>query len=338
MARTRRADTDQPGISRVGRGLGFSFHDEDGEVIGDDETLGRVRALAVPPAWKDVWICSDPRGHVQATGYDEAGRKQYIYHDDWRASRDRVKFDEMCDFARTLPALRVRLDEGLRSRGLVLERVCACAVRLLDLGLFRVGSERYENENQSYGLTTLKRKHVKLGRGEAVFAYPGKGGKDVTQRISDRAVLPTVRALRKRTSGRSSNLLVYRDGRRWLELDSEQVNAYVKQTSGEGFSAKDFRTWNATVLAAATIAKTGRLATTKADRKRIANLAVRETAVYLNNTPAVCRASYIDPRVFDRFDAGETIAPALERLEDRADPGEFVDRERIEQAVLKLLA
>jgi DNA topoisomerase IB len=337
MPRTKRVDTTGPGIHRVGRGTGFSYHEEDGELISDRATLERIRSLAIPPAWSDVWICPHPRGHVQATGYDDAGRKQYRYHDDWRASRDRIKFAEMEDFASSLPRLRKRLDEGLGERGLVYDRVCSCAVRLLDLGLFRVGSERYETENESYGLTTLKRRHMTISRGEARFEYPSKSGQESVHRISDESVLPTLKTLRRRRSGESDNLLVYRDGREWRELDSDEVNSFIKEVAGDGFSAKDFRTWNATVLAAAMLAKQGEVPGTKAARKRAVNLAIRETARFLNNTPAVCRASYIDPRIFDRYDSGETIAGSLKRIERAVDPGEFPEREKIERAVLKLL-
>ena len=339
MPRTRRADPSGPGIRRVNRGLGFSYHDEGGERITDEETLSRIRSLAIPPAWKEVWICPDPRGHVQATGYDEAGRKQYRYHDDWRARRDRIKFDEMLDFARALPELRERVDRGLVQRGLVYERICSCAVRLLDLGLFRIGSERYETENESYGLTTIKRTHVRIERGRAIFDYPAKSGQRSTHTISDPSVMPTLRALRKRTQApRLRDFLVYRAGREWRDLVSTDVNAFIKETAGEGFSAKDFRTWNATVLAAVSVAEHGEAAETKAARKRVITRAVKDTALFLNNTPAVCRASYIDPRVFDRFESGETIRPRLARIERSLEPGEFADRADIERAVLALLS
>ena len=187
MARTRRSNCSGPGIRRRGRGRGFSYHEEDGELISDEQTLERVRALAVPPAWTDVWICPDPRGHLQATGYDAAGRKQYLYHEDWRAHRDREKFDEMLDFARRLPKLRERIAAGLGERGLGLERSCACAAALLDLGLFRIGEERYENENASYGLTTLKCRHLTFaGRRRSSTTRPspasGPGTRSPTSR------------------------------------------------------------------------------------------------------------------------------------------------------------
>lgn len=339
MARTRRVDTNGPGLTRVKRGLGFSYHEEDGTAVRDEATLERIRALAVPPAWTDVWICPHPRGHVQATGYDVAGRKQYRYHDDWRESRDRIKFAEMEDFAKSLPALRERLDNGLRKRDLGFDRVCSCGVRLLDLGLFRVGNERYEADNESYGLTTIKKQHMKIVKGEATFAYPSKSGQESKHLINDPSVMPTLKALKARTGGRGlKDLLVFKRDGRWHDLVSADVNAFIKDVAGEGFSAKDFRTWNATVLAASFLAAAEGETKTKAARKRVAIHAIKETADYLNNTPAVCRASYIDPRVFDRFESGETIAPQLERIERATDPGQFLERERIERAVLKLLS
>ncbi len=243
----------------------------------------------------------------------------------------------MEDFARRLPRLRERIEAGLGERGLVFERVCACAVALLDLGLFRIGSERYENENESYGLTTLKCRHLTFERGTAVFDYPSKSGQRGHQEISAPEVMPVLKALKRRGEP-AQDLFLFRRGREWHDLTSEHVNGWIKEVVGPGFSAKDFRTWNATVLCAVQLAVNDPGAGAgKAARKRIANQAVRETAAYLNNTPAVCRASYIDPRVFDRFDSGETIRGALARIERGAEPGGFPDRARIERAVLRLL-
>ena len=336
MPRTRRVDCSGPGLRRVRRGRGFSYHEEDGARITDAAVIDRINGLAIPPAWEDVWICSDPRGHVQATGIDAAGRKQYRYHDDWRAHRDRQKFDRMLDFAERLPKLRDRIESGLTERGLVRERVCAAAAALLDLGLFRIGSERYENENESYGLTTLKVRHVAFDRGGVEFEYPAKSGQTARHRISDPVVIPVLKALAKR--GKPDDyLLTYRDGRTWSDLDPDDVNDWIKDTIGDEFSAKDFRTWNATVVAAEILAQHDGEETSKAGRKRLVTATCREVAKFLNNTPAVCRTSYIDPRVFDRFDAGETIAADVRRIERRSGAGRFADREAIERAVAKLL-
>jgi DNA topoisomerase IB len=319
----------------VGRGKGFSYHEENGSRITDAESIERISQLAIPPAWTDVWICSDPRGHIQATGIDAAGRKQYRYHDDWRAKRDRQKFDEMLAFARRLPHLRELIDEGLAERGLVLERVSAAAVGLLDRGLFRIGSERYEDENESYGLTTLKVRHLRFANGAAIFEYPSKSGQTSSHEVADPALMPVLKALVKRGKPRQ-NLLTYRDAREWKDLTPAQVNGWIKRAAGEEFSAKDFRTWNATVLAAMALAEHDGEKTTKSARKRIGREVVENVAAHLNNTPAVCRASYIDPRVFDRFDSGQTVAASLRRFDRRAGDG-FADREAIERAVVDLL-
>ena len=336
MPRLRRVDCSGPGLRRVRRGRGFSYQDADGSAVADRDVLERVRALAIPPAWEDVWICPHPRGHIQATGIDAAGRKQYRYHDAWRERQDQLKFDRMLDFARRLPALRERLDADLERRGLVRERVLACAVRLLDLGFFRIGSERYAEENETYGLASLRKRHLRFERREAVFDFRAKGGRRHVQSIADPSVLPTLRSL-KRRSGGGNALLAHRDGRRWVDVSSEEINAYLDEAAGEGFTAKDFRTWNATVLAAVALARREGELTSRASRRRAVNAAVEEVAEYLGNTPAVCRSAYIDPRVIDHFDSGETIRSALERATRRAVGDEFADRERIERAVVALI-
>ena len=336
MPRTRRVDCSGPGLRRVRRGKGFSLHEEDGTRVEDSEVIERIAGLAIPPAWEDVWICSDPRGHIQATGVDAAGRKQYRYHDDWRANRDRAKFDEMLEFARRLPRMRKRIDDGLALRGLVLERVSATAVALLDRGLFRIGSERYADENASYGLTTIEVRHVRFAGGAAIFEYPSKSGQISSHEIADPDLIPVLKALVKRGKPKQ-DLLMFREGREWRDLVPEHVNRWIKDAVGEEFSAKDFRTWNATVVAAMVLAEHDGEETTKAGRKRIGKIAVEQAAEMLNNTPAVCRASYIDPRVFDRFDSGLTVADSLRRLDAKAGKDGFADREAIERAVVDLL-
>jgi len=300
--------------------------------------MERIRALAIPPAWEDVWICPHPRGHIQATGIDDAGRKQYLYHQQWRESRDREKFDEMLDFAAALPKLRRQVAEDLGRRGLVRERVLACAVRLLDLGFFRIGSEQYVAENETYGLATLRRSHVKVERGAAVFDYPAKGAKRHRREIEDELVLPTIEALKNRTGG-GRELFACKVGRSgWTDVNADDINEYLKEAAAGEFSAKDFRTWNATVLAAVALASHDSEVETKAARKRIVNAAVKLVASYLDNTPAVARSAYIDPRVFDRFESGETIRGSLERIISGSGPDEFPDREKIEAAVRRLVS
>src|SRR3954464_5723379 len=327
--RLRRVDCSAAGIRRVRRGRGFGYLDEDGEPVEDAEARDRFRALAIPPAWRDVWICADTPGHIQATGYDDAGRKQYLYHDTWREHRDRQKFKEMEGFAEALPALRERGETEPARRGLGRERVLGCAIRLLDLGFFRIGSERYAAENETYGLATLKKRQLRFERGAAVFDYRAKGSKRHVQVVADAAVLPTLKALKARRGG-GDELFAYRNGRGWRDVRSDDINEHLKELAGAGFSAKDFRTWNATVLAAVALARHDPSELSRTARRRAINEAVKDVAAHLSNTPSVCRSAYIDPRVIDRFDSGETIRSALDRAIDGSDPGEFPDRERIE--------
>jgi DNA topoisomerase IB len=309
----------------------------DGERIDDPEELERVRGLGIPPAWRDVWICMRGNGHIQATGYDEAGRKQYLYHQHWSEAQDRAKFERMEGFGRALPAVRERVAADLARRGLVRERVLACAIRLLDLGFFRIGGEAYAAGNESYGLATLRRKHLRFEGGVAVFDYPAKSGQRRVQSIADPLVLPALRALKNRSRTGGHQLLAYWEGRSWHDVRSDEINEHLKDLASEDYSSKDFRTWNATVLAAASLASDDSDPTTKTARKRVGAEATKRVAAYLGNTPAVCRNAYIDPRVFDRFDSGETIRASIERIARDAEPGEFAERERIEAAVLRLL-
>jgi DNA topoisomerase-1 len=337
MARLRRIDCATPGITRRRRGKGFEYLDEDGDRIGDADVLERIRALAVPPGWEDVWICADPLGHIQATGIDARGRKQYRYHDLWRTRRDRQKFDSMVEFARSLPKLRERVDRDLRRRRISRERVLACAVRLLDRGFFRIGSEGYAEENETYGLATMRKRHVEIEGDRVVFDYEAKGGKRRVQVVGDHTIAGLVRTLRKRRGG-GHELLAYRNGDSWRDVRSEEINDYIQEAVGEEHSAKDFRTWNATVLAAVVLAASARERDlgTKGGRNRAKRDAVKQVARYLGNTPAVCRASYIDPRIFDRFDGGLTVGGVFERLPE--DPADWPEVQGpIEEAVLDLI-
>jgi DNA topoisomerase IB len=275
-------------------------------------------------------------GHLQATGIDAAGRKQYLYHAHWREHRDREKFRRMEQFGGLLPKLRKRISRHLREDGLGRAQVLACAVRLLDVGMFRIGSEQYADDDGGIGLATIRKEHVTLHAGEAVFRYPAKAGVQRAQAIYDPASVEVVRSLKRRRGG-GAQLLAYRNGRRWHPLRSEEINEYLKQNLGEQFSAKDFRTWNATVMAAVSLATAGRDAASKTARKRAVDGSVRAVAELLGNTPAVARRSYIDPRVFDRYQSGWTIAGALERI-NRLDPADDRVRARVEHAVLDLLA
>jgi DNA topoisomerase IB len=341
MARLRRSDPSLPGFTRRRTGKGFVYVDETGKRITDAEVLDRIRALVIPPAWEQVWICPWPTGHLQAVGFDARGRRQYRYHDHWRARRDAEKFDRMVEFARALPALRRRCCELLAGDGLTRERVLACVIRLLDLGFFRIGGEEYVEQNGSYGLATICKEHVTLhGDDTIAFDFPAKSGKRRQQSIVDPDVFRVVAALkRRRTGGRE--LFAYRrngNGRagEWVDVRSSDVNDFVRELSGGQFSAKDFRTWAGTVLAAVALAVAAE-ARSKTARQRSISRAFQEVAHYLGNTPAVCRKSYVDPRVVDRYRAGVTIADALGRTSDDSDAARCAIHGVIEQAVLELL-
>jgi DNA topoisomerase IB len=333
-ARIRRSLTDGPGIRRVRRGRGFSYLSDDGERVDDPELLARIHELVIPPAWKDVWISPYPGGHIQATGIDEAGRKQYLYHPKWRESRDREKFQDMVEFAQALPTLREHVERDLARGDLSRDHVLGVATRLLDRGFFRIGSEDYAVTNESYGLATIQKRHVRLEEDRIVFDYPAKSNKRRIQSVVDPEVAEVVAALKRRRGG-GDELLAYKDGRRWVDLRSPEINAYLKQATGLDISAKDFRTWGATVLAAIGLAVAAPHVRTATASKRAMTRAIKEVAYYLGNTPAVARASYIDPRVFDAFERGLTIGPALAELGDDEDATAI--QGPAEQAVLDLI-
>jgi DNA topoisomerase-1 len=304
QGRLRRSDCSGPGISRRRRGGGFSYLDPEGGSVKDEDALERIRALAIPPAWRDVWICGDPYGHIQATGLDEAGRKQYLYHERWQLRAAQRKFESMREFATALPRLRRSVKRDLGREGMPRERALACAVRLLDLGFFRIGGEEYAETNESYGVATVLREHVSIDDGEVVFDFPAKSGQRRVQSIRDPEVKSAIEAMRRRRSG-PDDLLVFREDGAWNDVRSEDVNAYLQAKAGEDVSAKDFRTWHGTVLAAVELAREGVPRSKGAERAIRA--AVKRVAERLGNTPAVCRSSYIDPRVLDRFRDGKTI-------------------------------
>jgi DNA topoisomerase-1 len=335
MARLRRSDPSRPGITRSLRGRGFSYRGPRGAVIRDEATLARIRALSIPPAWEQVWISLDERGHLQATGVDAAGRRQYLYHEDWRRRRDTQKYRRIESFARTLPLLRERVADDLANDDVDRDRVLACAVRLLDQAFFRVGSEEYAARNGSFGLATLRKSHLQLEGDTATFDFTAKSGKRRIQVVRDPEVAEVLRRLKRRRTG-GVELLAYREDGRWRDLRSADINAYLKERCGEEHTAKDFRTWHATVLAAVDLASSGIEPTGPTAVRRATAATVRTVSEYLGNTPAVCRASYIDPRVFERFAEGLTVAPVLAELP--TDPTEDqAARERIESAVLDLL-
>jgi DNA topoisomerase-1 len=332
--RLRRSDLTGAGIRRIRAGRSFRYLDSAGQPVPAGER-DRIKALVIPPAWQEVWICPWPNGHIQAVGFDDAGRRQYLYHPGWREKRDRIKHDHVLDFAAALPELRGTVSRELAGRGLSRNRVLAAAVRLLDLGFFRVGGERYADDNGTYGLATLRREHARIARGEIVFSYPAKGGYERVQAVADPQVCRVIRALRSRPSGGDALLAYYQQGD-WRQVHSPDINDYLKELTGLDVSAKDFRTWNATVLAAVGLAVSPVPRTSASGRKRAVARVVKEVSEYLGNTPAVCRASYIDPRVIDRYDRGDTIADDLDQLGETT-VGSLAIQGPIEAAVLNLL-
>jgi DNA topoisomerase IB len=316
-----------PGWSRVRHGRGFRYLDEGGTAL-EIVDIDRCKKLVIPPAWTEVWICPAENGHLQAVGTDDAGRRQYLYHPDWRTRRDAEKFVHMEQFARSLIRHRLAARRDLGG-DLDLTTVSAAAFSLLDLGMFRIGSDRYTEENESYGLTTLEKEHVtRNGRG-LTFSYMAKSGQEVEVTVRDDRVGAVLDALLRRRSG-GDRLLAFKDGRRWRDLVADDVNTYVKDVLGEDFSAKDFRTWRGTVIAAHALAKSD--ASSKSARKRSVAAAMREVGDHLGNTPTVARGSYVDPRVVDLFDDGITVAAGNRSIA----PGTPVSR-TLERQVLRLL-
>ena len=309
--RLRRVDPRQPGWTRRRAGKGFSYRDAQGQPL-PPEDVQRVKSLAIPPAWQDVWISPVPNGHLQATGVDDAGRLQYLYHPEWRKKRDRAKFERIVAAAEKLPHARRRVSTDLALDGMPLERACAAAVRLLDVGYFRIGNDAYADANGSFGLTTLKREHVRRRGDSLVFSFQGKSGIAHTVVVEDEAAVKALEVMRARRSS-GDRLLAYRVDDGWKDLVSSDVNAYLSDLFGGDLTAKDFRTWHATVIAAEVLALTDEPGETGASRKRAIRQAVLETSNYLGNTPTVARNSYIDPRVIDHYERGHTIEDAAAR-------------------------
>nr|WP_041764219.1 DNA topoisomerase IB [Pseudoxanthomonas suwonensis] len=296
------ADTD-PGIRRRKQGRGFCYRDADGKVVRGREDLDRIRALAIPPAWTDVWICADPRGHLQATGRDARGRKQYRYHPEWAQHRGQGKFERIVAFGKALPALRRRLRRDLARPGYPRQKVLAMVVALMDHTLLRVGNETYRQQNRSYGLTTLRNHHIRfLAGGRAHISFRGKAGQPQEAVIDDRRLARLVRRCRELPG---QCLFQYRDDDGNVQpVQSNQVNDYLQEVMGEAFTAKDFRTWGGTVAAMRALAGLGEAAEVERECAAQQVQVVREVASLLGNTPAVCRKAYIDPCVFDGWREG----------------------------------
>lgn len=345
--RLRHVDPATPGWTRRRSGRGFTLLDESGTRIADAAARERVRALAIPPAWDDVWICPWPNGHLQATGTDDAGRRQYLYHPVWQERRARRKHDHVLDVARRLPAARRRVTRDLARPGMPRERALALGFRLLDVAFFRVGGERYARDNGSFGLGTLLREHVTVRGQKVAFTYPAKSGQVRLVEVDDAAVATAVRALLRRDDDHPE-LLAWRDdaapGRdgtpsdpgadasdtrdpatpgdtpdldaatpTWRDVTTADLAGYVKDRLGSDATPKDLRTWHATVLAADGLARTGPPPDTARARRAAVTRVIREVAEELGNTPAVCRASYVDPRVIDLWERGELTRPGRTR-------------------------
>ncbi|UUZ60637.1 DNA topoisomerase IB [Nocardioides sp. B-3] len=331
MPRLRRTSTDQPGWSRRRAGKGFTFVDDHGKALtGADRQ--RCRDLVIPPAWTDVWITPHANGHLQAVGTDDAGRRQYLYHPDWRTSRDAEKYARLVDFGKALSRARERVLTDLDAEGMSLERACAVAVRLLDPGCFRIGNDVYADTNGSFGLTTLRKEHVTGRGGTLTFRFTGKSGIEHSIDIDDAPTVVALDIMRRRRGG-SEQLLAWKDGTRWRDLDSSRVNDYVREATGIEATAKDFRTWHATVLAAVSLAETDEPGETKASRKRAVTRAMKEVAEFLGNTPALARSAYVDPRVIEAYESGSTITNAARRSSGTSDERQAA----LERATLKLL-
>lgn len=346
--RLRRSDPSKPGIRRVRRGKGFSYVAADGGTI-DKETRQRILDLAIPPAWQDVWICSYPNGHIQAVGTDDAGRRQYLYHPDWHEAQSQDKHERVRRLARRLPKVREATRRDLAKKGRPRERVLAAALRMLDAGLFRSGGDRYERDNGSHGVATLRREHVTIRGSTVEFCFPAKSGIEREAMIEDAGLATAIRSF-KRNGPPSGRLLAYRTPAGWHDVTAADINAYFKELAGDEFTVKDLRTWGATVLAAVLLADMPGVdvdleEASDKERAKAQREAVRLVAEHLGNTPAVARASYVDPELIDKHQDGVALASAWKReltLADRRrlERGELANarkRDALERAVLRLL-
>ena len=321
-------------------GRGYRYLDVDGTPLGKEE-VERVKALVIPPAWRDVWVSPYPNAHLQAVGTDDAGRRQYLYHPAWRAKRDEAKFDRVIEMAAKLPDVRRRLRAELDPTDLSRDTALAAAIRLVDLGCFRLGSDSYTEQNGSYGLTTLERRHVRRNGESRVFSFTGKSGVDHEICLTDRDLCQVIDKLTLRREP-DARVLCAREGRRWVPLQAADINDHIRDLFGLEVTAKDFRTWHATVHVATSLGESvleeeaGRAkpATSKTAKAKRVRQAVVGASELLGNTPTVCRSSYVDPRVIDLYEGGTTIAPALAELPEDAEEA----RDHVDAAVVALLS
>jgi DNA topoisomerase-1 len=333
QAGLRYASVDRPGITREQVGEGWRYRRPNGEIIREEQVLARIQSIVIPPAWTDVWICTDPRGHIQATGLDQRGRKQYRYHPKWRTHRDETKFDHMIAFAEALPAIRARVEEDLSLRGMPRKKALATVVRLLETSLIRVGNETYAKENGSYGLTTFRNRHVRVEGPNIHFAFRGKSGIKHAIDVRDRRLAQVVRRMRDLPG---YHLFQYLDESGTVqEIDSGDVNAYLHEIAGAEFSAKDFRTWAGTVMCAVMLSEcTGW--ETESQAKRHVVEAIKQVAASLGNTPAVSRKAYVHPAIIEAFLSGATLEQLLNRTGEAIIEQQGALRPE-EEAVLALL-
>jgi DNA topoisomerase-1 len=332
LAGLRHSSDDRPGISRRRAGRGFAYRDADGRPVRDRETLDRIRSIVIPPAWMDVWICPWPNGHLQATGRDARGRKQYRYHPRYRSRRNEAKFERLIAFAKALPAIRERVDADLARSGLPREKVIAAVVRLLELTLIRVGNDEYARLNRSFGLTTLRDRHARVDGSEVRFRFRGKSGRQHEVGLRDRRLANVVKRCRD-LPGQELFQYVDADGEP-RDVASDDVNAYLAEIA-PGVTAKDFRTWAGTVLAWRALSALGEGATEREKRRNVA-AAIEATAENLGNTAAVARSAYVHPAVVDAYLDGRLRSALVDAAEETNDPPGATDPDE-ERAVVALL-
>ena len=311
---------ERPGIRRERCGQGFRYRSHEGRLLRDRHTLKRIRSLAIPPAWTDVWICPLDHGHLQATGRDERGRKQHLYHPRWREVRDQTKYERVTDFARALPGIRRQLRRDLAREGLCREKILATVVRLLEISLIRVGNDEYARDNKSYGLTTMKNRHATVRGAKIKFQFRGKSGKDHVVEVEDRRVARIVRACQDLPGQELFQYVDEAGGKH--DVGSGDVNDYLREVTGRDFTAKDFRTWAGTLSAAAELRRLGPVENETEARKNVV-AAIKATAQSLGNTPAVCRKSYVHPAVIEAYLDGSLI-PKLDEWKGKAQSGHVV--------------
>jgi DNA topoisomerase-1 len=326
-------DDSVPGFTRKKVGTGFGYRDQDGKIIRDPEVIKRIRSIGIPPAYTDVWICPDPRGHIQATGRDAKGRKQYRYHQRWSEIRDSTKYAHMLEFARALPRIRARIDADMKRPGLTREKVLATVVNLLETTLIRVGNEDYVKENKSYGLTTLRNRHVDVDGKELRFEFKGKSGKMWKLKIENRRVAKVVKACQELPG---QHLFQYIDeDKERREVTSSDVNEYLREISGLDITAKDFRTWAGTVLAAMALSEFEAVDSQARAKKNI-KAAIERVSSRLGNTPTICRKCYVHPEVFSSYLDGNLIADIKQEVEEELKQ-DLADLRPEEAALLALL-